>query len=49
MEKLIRNSEGADLAGGLMNNLNVDDDSALVAMFALLEICTVKSNIGCFI
>lgn len=34
----------ADLAWELMNNLNVDDDSALVEVFALLEIYTVKHN-----
>ena len=33
-EKLIRELKQADSARGLMNNLNVDDDSALVAVFA---------------
>lgn len=37
-EKLIKKPKRADLAGGLMNNLNVDDDSAPVAMFASVEI-----------
>lgn len=45
--KLIRKPDRADPAQGLMNNLNVDDDSALVS--ALLEIYTVKCNIVCFV
>lgn len=47
MWKLIRKPDRADPAQGLMNNLNVDDDSALVS--APLEIYTVKCNIVCFV
>lgn len=35
--------------GGLMNNLNLDDDSALVDVFFALEIYTVKSYTVCFV
>ena len=49
MLKLIRKSEGVDRAMGLMNNLNVDDDSALGSVFSLMEISTVKSDIVCFV
>lgn len=45
--KLIRKPDRADPAQGLMNNLNVDDDSALVS--APLEMYTVKCNIVCFV
>lgn len=47
-KKLIRGPVRADLAWELMNNLNVDDDSALEEVFALLEIYTVKLNGVCF-
>lgn len=32
-----------------MNNLNADDESALVAAFASMAIYTVESNIVCFV
>lgn len=40
---LIRKLERAALAQSLMNNLNVDDDSALASVLAVLETYTVES------
>lgn len=48
-EKLIRRPERAALTPDLMNNLNADDDSALVSALAALETCTVKSYVVYFV
>lgn len=47
-KKLIRKPKQADPARGLMNNLNVNDDSAVVAAFALFRNIYSKIKCGVF-